>query len=125
MVAVRTASEYVPRVQLSPRKSRSAALLLWLLGEGGGARAQSDCGYASKDPHLHFAHGGRADFRGRNGKYYAFFSAPGLAINVKTEDATFKLDSSSGEDLIVDGSFITEVHLVARVGGDKRKQATA
>lgn len=39
-----------------------------------------------KDPHLHFAHGGRADFRGKHGQMYAFFSAPGLAVNVKTED---------------------------------------
>ena len=77
---------------------------------------------SEKDPHLHFAHGGTADFRGRDGAYYNFFSAPGFSVNVKTEDATFRLH---GGKLTVDGSFITEVHVVARVGGAKRKPATA
>ena len=45
-------------------------------------------GGAQQDPHLHFAHGGRADFRGQHGAYYNFFSAPGLAVNVKTEERT-------------------------------------
>ena len=63
-----------------------------------------------QDPHVHFAHGGRADFRGRNGAYYNFFSSPRLAVNVKTEDATFRLH---GGKLIVHGSFLTEAHIVA------------
>ena len=46
---------------------------------------------AVKDPHLSFAHGGRADFRGRNGTFYNFFSAPGLAVNIKIEGASFTL----------------------------------
>lgn len=79
-------------------------------------------GGAGHDPHLHFAHGGRADFRGRQGGLYSFFSAPRLGVNVKTETATFTLN---GGQLQVDGSFITEVHLVALVGGAKRKRATA
>ena len=41
----------------------------------------------NKDPHLRFAHGGRADFRGRNRRIYNFFSAPGLSLNLKTEEA--------------------------------------
>ena len=65
----------------------------------------------SKDPHLHFAHGGRADFRGRHGQLYAFFSAPGVAVNLKTEDATFDTKRPSGAVLTVDGSFITEAAL--------------
>ena len=64
---------------------------------------------------------------------YCFHSAPGLAINIKTEapcksltargvssqppflsqDATFKLRKGA---LTVDGSFITEVHVVAETG---------
>ena len=67
-----------------------------------------------KDPHLHFANGGRADFRGRSGRIYNFFSAPGLAVNVKTEESSFRI---RGGRLTVDGSFITEAHFVARVGG--------
>jgi len=63
-----------------------------------------------QDPHIHFAHGGRADFRGRNGMYYNFFSAPRLSVNVKTEDASFRLH---GGKLIVHGSFVTEAHVIA------------
>jgi len=44
-----------------------------------------------KDPHLHFAHGGNADFRGGAGKLYSFFSAPGFAVNLRTEEAVFSL----------------------------------
>ena len=70
-------------------------------------------GGAKQDPHLHFAHGGTADLRGRDGAYYNFFSAPGISLNVRTEDATFMLH---GGKLTVDGSFITEAHLVAGAG---------
>ena len=79
-------------------------------------------GEAKEDPHLFLAHGGRADFRGRHGVLYNFFSAPGLAVNVKTENATFTLHDGR---LTVHGSFLTEMHLVARVGGYKRKWANA
>ncbi|EOD30971.1 hypothetical protein EMIHUDRAFT_99249 [Emiliania huxleyi CCMP1516] len=70
---------------------------------------------------------GRADFRGKHGQMYAFFSAPGLAVNVKTEDnpdASFLLNKNH-HHLEVDGSFITEVHIVALVGGKKRKAANS
>ena len=50
-----------------------------------------------KDPHLHFAHGGRADFRGKHGQLYAFFSAPGLSVNVRTEEASFLLHNGKLE----------------------------
>jgi len=33
----------------------------------------------------------RADFRGRDGAYYNFFSAPGFSVIVRTEDAAFTL----------------------------------
>ena len=80
---------------------------------------------AFQDPHLAFANGGRADFRGRNGMFYNFLSAPDLAVNVKIEDAKFLLGNtmSAEKKVTVDGSFITEVHIVARVGGAKRKFA--
>ena len=61
---------------------------------------------SSGDPHLGFAHGGEADFRGRHGVYYNFFSAPGFGVNVKTEESRFFLH---GNKLTVDGTFITEV----------------
>jgi len=77
---------------------------------------------SEKDPHLSFAHGGHADFRGRSGFLYNFLSVPGLAINVKTEDARFTLHEGK---LTVDGSFITETHVVAKVGYARRRVATA
>jgi len=84
-----------------------------------------ETGDAKKDPHLHLAHGGRADFRGRHGVFYNFFSAPGLAVNLKTEEATSTVRRPDGKTLVVEGSFITEAHLVALVGGEKRKWANA
>ena len=73
-------------------------------------------GEANRDPHLHFAHGGRADFRGEDGRFYSFLSAPGLAVNVKTENAEFRMNNNQ---LVVHGSFITEAHVVARSEGSK------
>jgi len=61
---------------------------------------------SSGDPHLGFAHGGEADFRGRHGVFYNFFSAPDFSVNVKTEESRFFLH---GNKLTVDGTFITEV----------------
>ena len=55
--------------------------------------------------HLHFAHGGRADFRGVHGRYFSFLSLPGLAVNAKTEESLFRLNKGR---LTVNGSFITE-----------------
>ena len=54
-------------------------------------------GEANRDPHLHFAHGGRADFRGEDGRFYSFLSAPGLAVNVKTENAVFRMNNGRVE----------------------------
>ena len=105
-------------------------------------------GGSNGDPHLHFAHGGRADYRGENRAIVSFFSAPGIALNVKTEDATFTPPWWPGTT--VDGSYITEAppppsptllplplltvtpahrrmssHAWSRVGGAKRKWANA
>ena len=37
-----------------------------------------------KDPHLSFAYGGTADFRGRHNALYNFLSTPRLSVNVRT-----------------------------------------
>ena len=66
---------------------------------------------SSGDPYLGFAHGGEADFRGRHGVFYNFFSAPDFSVNVKTEESRFFLH---GNKLTVDGTFITEAHVVVR-----------
>ena len=53
----------------------------------GASVAEDSSGGADKDPHLAFPHGGTADFRGRDGVFYNFLSAPGLAVNIKTEES--------------------------------------
>ena len=77
---------------------------------------------SEKDPHLHFAHGGRADFRGKDRQCYNFFSAPGLSVNVRIEVATHVLPSAPGHALTVHGSFITELHVAALVGPKRRDE---
>ena len=79
----------------------------------------SQCGTAAKvfrDPHINFAYGGSADLRGRHNALYNFLSAPGLSVNVKTEDAVFKLH---GGALTVNGSFLTEAHVTAQLSPQK------
>jgi len=44
---------------------------------------------ARKDPHLHFAHGGRADLRGEDGAVFNFLSAKNVSMNVKTTKDDF------------------------------------
>ena len=55
---------------------------------GGGETVVPCYGGSKGDPHLAFAHGGKADFRGKHGAIYCFLSTPGLALNVKTEAST-------------------------------------
>ena len=78
------------------------------------------CASGNKDPHLNFAHGGRADFRGRDKTHFNFFSGPKLSVNVLIEDATFVITDNKGS-LTVDGTYITQVHVNAIVGGEKQK----
>lgn len=95
---------------------RSPAVLLLLLPLQG---LRAECPSASarqREPQLSFAHGGNADFRGRSSQFYCLLSAPGLAINVKTEGITSPPISPIGAS----GSVATEVHLVARVSAPWR-----
>ena len=62
-----------------------------------------------QDPHFWLAHGGRADFRGKHNTMYNFLSAQNMSMNIKTENATFRLGN-----LTVHGSFITEAHVAMR-----------
>ena len=82
--------------------------------------ALGQCASGNKDPHLNFAHGGTADFRGRDKTYFNFFSGPKLSVNVLIEDATFVISDDRGS-LTVDGTYITQVHVNAIVGGEKQK----
>ena len=74
-----------------------------------------------RDPHVNFAYGGSADFRGRHGALYNFLSAPGLSVNVKTEGAVFKMH---GGALTVNGTFLTEAHVTAQLSPQKRATAS-
>jgi hypothetical protein len=67
----------------------------------GGASAQ-------QDPHLHLAHGGRADFRGCDGCLFNFLSARDLSLNVRTIASDFWLRKT-----LVHGTFMTEVHMAS------------
>jgi hypothetical protein len=60
------------------------------------------------DPHLHFAHGGAADFRGKNDTFYALLSAPGVHFAARTEDTSFLLPRPQ----LVHGSFWKTVEWV-------------
>ena len=82
--------------------------------------ALGQCASGNKDPHLNFAHGGTADFRGRDKTHFNFFSGPKLSVNVLIEDATFVISDDRGS-LTVDGTYITQVHVNAIVGGEKQK----
>jgi len=44
---------------------------------------------ATKDPHLHLAHGDRADFRGEDGAIFNMLSHANVSLNVKTVAADF------------------------------------
>jgi len=61
-----------------------------------------------QDPHLAFAHGGRADFRGCDGCLFNFLSARDVSVNARTTNSTFRLGAS-----LVHGTFVTEVQVAA------------
>ena len=87
------------------------------------ASESAACDLASKvfrDPHINFAYGGSADLRGRPNALYNFLSAPGLSVNVKTEEAVFKIHDGA---LTINGSFLTEAHVIARFA--PQRSATA
>lgn len=63
----------------------------------------------SRDPHLVLAHGGRADFKGEDGKVYNLLSARNVSFNALFEYADFNLPHR-----LVHGSFMRSVYVVAR-----------
>mgnify|MGYP004316099303 CR=1 FL=1 len=69
------------------------------------------------DPHIIFAHGGRADFRGEHKANYVFLSAPNISFAVQTELTDFLLPRPQ----LVHGSFLTKAGLVLRSEVDGRE----
>jgi hypothetical protein len=59
------------------------------------------------DPRFRFAHGGVADFRGRDNTTFNILSVPNLSLNMKTRDVTTLLPRPS----LVNGSFFTEAYV--------------
>ena len=56
-----------------------------------------------------FANGAKADFRGENNTHFAFVSYPGLALNIKIQEATFVYRNTT-----VDGTFMTAAYMTGR-----------
>ena len=67
-----------------------------------------------QDPHMRLAHDGEADFRGKQNTLYNYLSAPGLSVNVLTEEALYTLHDGK---LLVNGTYMTEVHVATLVEG--------
>ena len=89
---------------------------------GGDTEVEEEGTGSSGDPHLRFAHGGRADFRGKNNTVYNIISAPRFSFNARTTDAYFRLPYAKGKNgqQYVDGSFFTHTYVV--IENDWREQ---
>ena len=64
------------------------------------------------DPHIRFAHGGIADFRGVNNTLYNLLSAPSYSFSGRIMDTDFMLP----RPLLVHGSFFTQVVWLLNTG---------
>lgn len=62
-----------------------------------------------RDPHLVFAHGGHADFKGEDGAVYSFVSATNMSFNARFAYADFNLPRK-----VVHGSYISAVYWTIR-----------
>lgn len=67
---------------------------------------------AVQDPHIVFAHGGKADFRGRDHTVYNMLSAPRVSFGLMTENATFIKPGYKPK--LVHGSFFTNAFWTLR-----------
>jgi hypothetical protein len=61
------------------------------------------------DPHLHGAHGGLADFRGKDNQVYSMVSAPNISFAMRVKDTDFLLPRQ-----LVHGSFFTNAYFTVR-----------
>ena len=60
------------------------------------------------DPHITFAHGGQADFRGSHRAYYAFVSSPGYQFAPHFQEVDFWYHVVVGVKQLVHGTFMTK-----------------
>ena len=76
------------------------------------ARTQSctySCAGANGDPHISFAHGGTADFRGSHRGRYAFISSPGFSFAPYFQEIDFWYSTVVGLKQLIHGTFMTQV----------------
>ena len=78
-----------------------------------GARGQTCTSYCSTaggngDPHINFANGGKADFRGSHRDRYAFVSSPGYQFAPYFQEVDFMYKSAVGLRQLVHGTFMTQ-----------------
>lgn len=67
---------------------------------------------ATRDPHLQFAHGGRADMKGEHNTWYSMLSAKNTSVNVLFEHAVF-----NNPYKLVHGSKMSQIGLALRTTG--------
>lgn len=72
---------------------------------------------ALQDPHIVYPNGARTDVRGFDGALLNYVSFPGLTVNVRTENATFRLGNAT-----IHGSFLTELHVHASASDATRRK---
>lgn len=68
---------------------------------------RADAAAIAADPHVSFAGGGGADFRGSHRDYYAFLSSPGYQFAPYFQEVDFWHISSTGLKQLVHGTYLT------------------
>jgi hypothetical protein len=88
----------------------------------GSVTVEEDLGAGSTgDPHIAFAHGGTADFRGANDTYFSLLSVPNFQFAARTLDTSFLLPRPQ----LVHGSFFTDVAFRFRGGTGREYGVTS
>ena len=99
----------------APTQVYPALLVLAATLPTSSANCNSVC--AAGDPHFHLAHGGKADFKGRNDTIYCMLSARNLTVNT-----LFRHDVYNWRSKVVFGSWMKTVYITAEVhAADKNK----
>lgn len=74
---------------------------------------------ASGDPHIVFANGGKADFRGSHLDSYAFLSSPGFQFAPFFEAVDYMYTSPYSYKQIVHGTFMTAAHWIIQTAAGR------
>ena len=71
------------------------------------------------DPHISFANGGGADFRGSHRDYYAFISSPGYLFAPYFQEIDFWYATVTGLKQLIHGTFMTKAVWHVRTSADR------